>query len=104
MSEKKFAYCIRKPRRLDERKAVHLLYGERKRTHPSFFRIRFFSVCSADKIIQTNAIEFRKPNRKIQRQRAFLALIFGIQGLVAVQKLSNLLLLQIPVFSQITNP
>ena len=63
----------------------------------------FLYIGQPNQIIQTDIIIHGKLCRQVQRQRPFLPLIFGVEGLVAHEILRNIVLLQIAVFPQITD-
>jgi hypothetical protein len=63
-----------------------------------FLGIGLFLVGSTNKIVYTYVIEVCQFAGQFQRQRTFLPLVLGIQGLIAHQICGDFLLLHISVF------
>ena len=66
--------------------------------------IGFFFVGQADEIVDACMVESGELPGVFQRKRSLAALVFGIERLVAHQKFCDLLLREVFILPQITNP
>lgn len=66
--------------------------------------IGFFFVGQADEIVDACMVEYGELPGVFQRKRSLAALVFGIERLVAHQKFCDLLLREVFILPQITNP
>ena len=66
--------------------------------------IGFFFVGQADEIVDACMVESGELPGVFQRKRSLTALVFGIERLVAHQKFCDLLLREVFILPQITNP
>ena len=66
--------------------------------------IGFFFVGQADEIVDACVVESGELPGVFQRKRSLAALVFGIERLVAHQKFCDLLLREVFILPQITNP